>query len=74
MKAIDQKNDYSNVIPINNLVKIAEADITAYSTLSEPVIRQYAEKVIREELYPCVSSVDSTVDTVINRYMYQLGY
>lgn len=74
MKGIEQKNDYLNVIPINNLVKIAEVDITAYSTLSEPVIRLYAEKVIREELYHCVSSVDSIVDAVVDKYIYQLGY
>ena len=55
----DHKDGYSEAIPIDNLVKMAEADINACSVKSEQVIRQCADKVVREELCPCASSVDS---------------
>jgi len=69
----DHKDGYSEAIPIDNLVKMAEADINACGVKSEQVIRQCADKVVREELCPCASSVDSIVDAVIDEYMCRLG-
>ena len=69
----DHKDGYSEAIPIDNLVKMAEADINACGVKSEQVIRQCADKVVREELCPCASSVDSIVDAVIYDYMCRLG-
>ena len=69
----DHKDSYSEAIPIDNLVKMAEADISACSVQSEQAIRQCADKVVREELCPCASSVDSIVDAVIDEYMSRLA-
>jgi hypothetical protein len=69
----DHKDSYSEAIPIDKLVTMAEADINACNAQSEQVIRQCADKVVREELCPCASSVDSIVDAVIDEYMRRLG-
>ena len=73
MKDRDHKDSYSEAIPIDNLVKTAAADINTCGIQSEQAIRQCADKVVREELCPCASSVDSIVDAVIDEYMRQLG-
>jgi len=73
MKDRDHKDSYSEAIPIDNLVKMAEADINACSVQSEKVIRQCANKVVLKELCPCASSVDSIVDAVVDEYMRRLG-
>ena len=73
MKDRDHKDSYSEAIPIDNLVKMAEADINACSVQSEKIIRQCANKVVLKELCPCASSVDSIVDAVVDEYMRQLG-
>jgi hypothetical protein len=52
---------------------MAEADISDCGVQSEQVIRQCADKVVREELCPCASSVDSIIDAVIDEYMRRLG-
>jgi hypothetical protein len=69
----DHKDSYSEAIPIDRLVKMAETDINACSVQSEQVIRQCADRVVREVLCPCVSSVDSIVDAVVDEYMNRLG-
>ena len=69
----EHKDGYAEAIPIEKLVKMAETDIKACSVHSEQVIRQCADKVVREELCPCASSVDSIVDAVIDEYMRRLG-
>ena len=73
MKDRDDKDSYSEAIPIDNLVKMAEADINACSVKNVHAIRQCADKVVREELCPCASSVDSIVDAVVDEYMRRLG-
>ena len=73
MKTRDHKDSYSEAIPIDSLVKMAEADINDCSVQNEQVIRQCADKVVREELCPCASSVDSIVDAVVDEYMRRLG-
>jgi hypothetical protein len=72
MKDRDHKDSYSEAIPIDNLVKMAEADINACSVQSEKVIRQCANTVVLKELCPCASSVDSIVDAVVDEYMRRL--
>ncbi len=72
MKDRDHKDSYSEAIPIDKLVKMAEADINACSVQNEQVIRQCADKVVREELCPCASSVESIVDAVIDEYLRRL--
>ena len=67
------KDSYSEAIPIEKLVKMAAVDIKACNVHSETVIRQCAEKVVRSELCPCASSVDSIVDAVVEEYLRQLG-
>ena len=69
----DQKDSYAEASPIEKLVKMAATDINACSVHSEEVIRQCADKVVRAELCPCASSVDSIVDAVIDEYMRRLG-
>ena len=73
MKDRDHKDSYSEAIPIDDLVKMAAADIDVCNLHSETVIRQCAEKVVRSELCPCASSVDSIVDAVVEEYLRQLG-
>jgi len=73
MKDRDHKDSYSEAIPIDDLVRMAEADIKTCSVHSEQVIRQCAEKVVRAELCPCASSVDSIVDAVVDEYLRRLG-
>jgi hypothetical protein len=73
MKNRDHKDGYSEAIPIDALVEMAAADIKLCSVHSETVIRQCAEKVVRAELCPCASSVDSIVDAVVEEYLRQLG-
>ena len=46
---------------------------TVCNVHSETVTRQCAEKVVRSELCPCASSVDSIVDAVVEKYLRQLG-
>ena len=50
LKGRDHKDSYSEAIPIDHLVKMAEADIHACSVQNEEVIRHCASKVVREEL------------------------
>jgi len=73
MKDRNHKDGYSEAIPIDKLVKLAEADINACKAQNEQVIRQCADKVVREELCPCASSIDSIVDAVIDEYMRRLA-
>ena len=73
MKDRADKDSYSEAILIDNLVKMAEADINACSLKNVHAIRQCADKVVREELCPCASSVDSIVDAVVDEYMRRLG-
>ncbi len=72
MKSRENKDSYSEAIPIDKLVEMAEADINACSIHNEQVIRECAGKVVREELCPCASSVESIVNAVINEYMRRL--
>jgi hypothetical protein len=73
MKDRDHKDSYSEAIPIDDLVKMAAADINVCNLHSETIIRQCAEKVVRSELCPCASSIDSIVDAVVEEYLRQLG-
>lgn len=73
MKDRDYKDSYAQAIPIDYLVKMAEADINARSDQSEQVVRQCADRLLRLELCPCVSSVDSIVDAVDDKNMRRLG-
>jgi hypothetical protein len=52
---------------------MAETDIYACNVQNEQFIRECADKVVREELCPCASSVESIVDAVIDEYMRRLG-
>ncbi len=72
MKNRDHKDSYSEAIPIDDLVKMAAVDINVCNVHSETVIRQCAEKVVRSELCPCASAVDSIVDAVVEEYLRQL--
>ena len=73
MKDRDHKDSYSEAIPIDDLVKMAAADIKVCTVHSDKAIRKCAEKVVRSELYPCASSVDSIVDAVVEEYLRQLA-
>jgi hypothetical protein len=73
MKDRDHKDSYSEAIPIDDLVKMAATDIKACNVHSDTAIRKCAEKVVRSELCPCASSVDSIVDAVVEEYLRQLG-
>lgn len=73
MKDRYHKDSYSEAIPIDKLVKMAAADISVCAVHSDKAIRQCAEKVIRSELCPCASSIDSIVDAVVEEYLRQLG-
>lgn len=66
-------SDYSEAIPIEELARLARADVDANSGCSETVIRERAESVVRAKLCPCASSVDSIVDAVVDEYIRQLG-
>lgn len=72
MRDREHKDSYSEAIPIDYLVKMAEADINACGDKSEQVIRQCADKLVRQELCPCAASVDSIVEAVIDEYMRRL--
>jgi hypothetical protein len=58
---------------IDNLAKMAAADINTCSIHSEQVIRQCADNLVRRELCLCAASVASIVDAVIDKDMRRLG-
>lgn len=63
---------YSEAIPIDELLEMAKADLAKCGAEPEEAIRQCAEKVIREKLCPCASSVAAIVDALVEEFRKQL--
>lgn len=59
---------YSEAIPIDELVRIAEAVGEECTTQSEGEVRACAERMVRSKLCPCAASVPSLVDAVVQEF------
>lgn len=64
---------YAEAIPIDELVKLARADVDSCAVKSDEVVRKCAERVVRSKLCPCAASVDSIVAAVADEYRRQLA-
>ena len=64
---------YSEAIPFDELAKIANTLGSECRTHAEAEVRACAERVVREKLCPCASSVDQLVDAVVKEFRRQIG-
>lgn len=64
----EHADGYSEAIPIDDLVEIAEAVGEECTTRSEVEVRACAERMVRSKLCPCASSVDPLVDAVVEEF------
>jgi len=69
-----QPDDYSEAIPIDELVCLAKIDIAACGDQSDATIRKCATKLVQHKLCPCASSVESIVNAVVDEYIRQLKH
>lgn len=64
----EHADGYSEAIPIDELVRIAEAVSEECTTGSEAEVRACAERMVRSKLCPCASSVEPLVQAVVDEF------
>lgn len=57
--------NYAEAIPMDKLIKLTHAKLTAHSDYTDEHIREYAEHVVVAELCTCVSSSKNIVDAIV---------
>lgn len=63
-----QPDSLATAIPIDELAELARLHAVECNARSESEIRECAEHVVRSKLCPCVSSIESIVDAVVEEF------
>jgi hypothetical protein len=72
MKSRIHADGYSEAIPIDDLVRIAQEDAQRCGAQSADEIRRCAYWVVLEKLCPCTASLDQIVDKVVEEFQRQI--
>ncbi len=57
--------NYSEAIPMDKLIRLTHAKLTAHADYTDVHIREYAEHIVETELCPCASSTKNIVDALV---------